>query len=59
MAKGFTVKADVPKKKAKSVDEFNMDEQYSDNQSDEKNPEQIVKKNIDNVNLDYKIFTTQ
>ena len=26
MAKGFTVKADVPKKKAKSVDEFNMDE---------------------------------
>ncbi len=42
-----------------SIDEFNMDEQYSDNQSDEKNPEQIVKKNIDNVNLDYKIFTTQ
>ena len=25
MAKGFTVKADVPKKKAASVDEFNID----------------------------------
>ena len=29
MAKGFTVKEDVPKKKAKSVDEFNIDEAKS------------------------------
>ena len=42
-----------------NIDEFNLDEQLSDNESDEQNPEQIVKKNIDNINLDYKIFTSQ
>ncbi len=42
-----------------SIDEFNLDEQLSDVESDEKRSEQIVKKNIDNVNLDYKIFTSQ
>ena len=41
-----------------NIDKFNMDEQLSDNQSDEKNYEQIAKKNIDDINLDYKIFTT-
>ena len=42
-----------------SIDEFNLDEQLSDIESDEQSSEQIVKKNIDNVNLDYKIFTSQ
>ena len=42
-----------------SIDEFNLDEQLSDVESDEQSSEQIVKKNIDNINLDYKIFTSQ
>ena len=42
-----------------SIDEFNLDEQLSDVESDEQSSEQIIKKNIDNVNLDYKIFTSQ
>ena len=42
-----------------NVDEFNLDEQLSDTESDEQSSEQIVKKNIDNINLDYKIFTSQ
>ncbi len=42
-----------------SVDEFNMDEQLSDNDKEEQSTEQIIKKNIDNINLDYKIFTNQ
>ena len=42
-----------------NIDEFNLDEQLSDEESDEQNSEQIVKKNIDSVNLNYKIFTSQ
>ena len=42
-----------------NVDEFNLDEQLSDVDSDEQNTEQIIQKNINNLNLDYKIFTTQ
>ena len=42
-----------------SVDEFNFDEQLSDTESDEQSSEQVAQKKIDNVNLDYKIFTTQ
>ncbi len=42
-----------------SVDEFHLDEQLSDNEPDEQNSEQIVQRNIDNLNLDYKIFTTK
>ncbi len=42
-----------------NVDEFNLDEQLSDSESDEQNSEQIVQKKIDNVNLEYKIFTTK
>ncbi len=42
-----------------NIDEFNLDEQLSDIESDEQSSEQIVKKNIDNINLDYKIFTSQ
>ncbi len=38
---------------------FNLDEQLSDIESDEQSSEQIVQKNIDNINLDYKIYTTQ
>ncbi len=41
-----------------NLDEFNLDEQLSDTDSDEQNSEQIVKQNIDIINLDYKIFTT-
>ena len=42
-----------------SVDEFNLDEKLNDVESDEQSSEQIIKKNVDNINLDYKIFTTQ
>jgi cobaltochelatase CobT len=42
-----------------SVDEFNLDDQLLENDADEQNSKQIVQKNIDNLNLDYKIFTTQ
>ena len=40
-------------------DEFNLDEQLSDSNSDEQSSEKIIQKNIDNNNLDYKIFTSQ
>ena len=42
-----------------NIDEFNLDEQLSDVESDEQSSEQIVKKNIDNLSLDYKIYTSQ
>ena len=42
-----------------NVDEFNLDEQPLDDESNEQSSEQIVQKNIDNINLDYKVFTTQ
>ncbi len=42
-----------------SIDEFNLDEQLNDIESDEQSSEQIVKEKIDNTNLDYKIFTSQ
>ena len=42
-----------------NVDEFSLDEQLSDLNSDEKNSEQIIQKKIDQLNLDYKIFTNQ
>ena len=41
-----------------NVDEFNLDEQLSDAESNEQSSEQILQKSIDNINLDYKIFTT-
>ena len=40
-------------------DEYNFDEQLSDTESDEQSSEQVAQKKIDNINLDYKIFTTQ
>ena len=42
-----------------NVDEFNLDEQLSDTESDEQSSEQIIQKNIEKINLDYKIFTSQ
>jgi cobaltochelatase CobT len=42
-----------------NIDDFNLDEQLSDGENDEQNSEQVIQKNIDNINLDYKIFTTQ
>ena len=42
-----------------NVDEFNMDEQLSDIDSEESSSEQIIKQNMDNINLEYKIFTSQ
>ena len=42
-----------------SVDEFNLDEQLNEVETDDQSSEQVVRKNIDNINLDYKIFTTQ
>ncbi len=42
-----------------NVDEFNLDEQLSESESNEQSSEQIIQKNIDNINLDYKVFTTQ
>ena len=42
-----------------NIDEFNINEQLQDIDSNEQSSEQIDKKNIDNINLDYKIFTTQ
>ena len=42
-----------------NIDEFNLDEQLLDSETDKQNSEQILQKNINNVNLEYKIFTTQ
>ena len=41
-----------------NIDEFNLDEQLSDTESNEQSSEQLLQKSIDNINLDYKIFTT-
>ena len=40
-------------------DENNFDEQLSDTETDKQSSEQVAQKKIDNINLDYKIFTTQ
>ena len=42
-----------------NIDEFNLDEQLSDKESNEQSSEQVIQKNIENINLEYKIFTTQ
>ncbi len=41
------------------IDQFNLDEQLSEIESEEQRTEQILKKNIDNLNINYKIFTTK
>ena len=42
------------------IDEFKLDEQMVDTDSDQQNSEQVIqKKNINDLNLEYKIFTTK
>ena len=42
------------------IDEYKLDEQLVDTDSDQQSSEQVIqKKNINDLNLDYKIFTTQ
>ena len=42
------------------IDEYKLDEQLIDSESDQKNNEQVIqKKSINDLNTDYKIFTTQ
>ncbi len=42
------------------IDEYKLDEQLIDTDSDQHNSEQIIqKKNIDDLNLEYKIFSTK
>ncbi len=42
------------------IDEYKLDDQLIDTDSDQQNNEQVIqKKNLNNLNLDYKIFTNQ
>jgi len=42
------------------IDEYKLDEQLADSDTDQQNSEQVIqKKNVDNLNLDYKIYTTK
>ena len=42
------------------IDEYKLDEQLADTDSNKQNNEQVIqKKNITNLNLDYKVFTNQ
>ena len=42
------------------MDEYKLDEQLVDTESDEQNSEQVIqKKNLKDLNVDYKIFTTE
>ncbi len=43
-----------------NIDEYKLDEELVDTESDEQNSEQVIqKKNLKDLNIDYKIFTTQ
>ncbi len=43
-----------------NIDEYKLDEQLVDTDSDEQNSEQVIqKKNLKDLNVDYKIFTTE
>ena len=42
-----------------SVDDYNLNDQIDDNNLNEESSEQIVKKKIKDLNLDYKIFTNE
>ncbi len=43
-----------------NIDEYKLDEQLVDTETDEQNSEQVIqKKNSKDLNVDYKIFTTQ
>ena len=41
------------------IDEYKLDEQLMDTDSDQQSNEQVIQKKINNLNLDYKIFTNQ
>lgn len=41
------------------IDEYKLDEQLVDTESDKQSSEQVIQKNINNLNLEYKIFTTK
>ncbi len=42
------------------IDEYKLDEQLVDTESEKQNNEQVIqKKNITNLNIDYKVFTSQ
>ncbi len=42
------------------IDEYKLDDQLADNETEKQNQEQIIqKKSINEINLDYKIFTNQ
>ncbi len=42
------------------IDEYKLDEQLADTDSDQQNSEQVIqKKNVNDYNLEYKIFTTR
>ena len=43
-----------------NIDEYKLDDEFVDTDSDEKNTEQVIqKKNLRDFNLEYKVFTTQ
>ncbi len=42
-----------------NIDQFNLDEQLSEIETDEQKSKQIIKKNIDNSDLNYKVFTAR
>tara|TARA_B100000963_G_scaffold277250_1_gene245609 strand:- start:205 stop:2001 length:1797 start_codon:yes stop_codon:yes gene_type:complete len=42
-----------------NIDEYNLNEQLSDIDSNEENSEQIIQKSNNDLNLDYKIFTNE
>ena len=41
------------------IDEYKLDEQLVDTESDKQSSEQVIQKNINNLNLEYRIFTTK
>jgi len=41
------------------INEYNLNEQFADTDLDQQNSEQIIKKNLNEINLEYKIFTNE
>ena len=41
------------------IDEYQLDEQLVDTESDQQSNEQVIQKNVNNLNIDYKIFTSR
>ncbi len=42
-----------------NIDEYNLEDQLNDIDISEENPEQVIKKSINDLSLDYKIFTNE